>query len=115
MPFKTLLALLALLSALGLALPSAAAEDPARYRLTPETLRKLEAGDIDPTSPEGLRVRAMLQRVDTRLDGDREALITELRAEREQHARDAEAALSAAEGNDTSDEIVPGIKDPFKH
>jgi hypothetical protein len=57
----------------------------------------------------------MEARVDTRLEGDRDALITELRAEREQHARDAEAALAAANGTDTSDEIVPGIKDPFKH
>ena len=34
---------------------------------------------------------------DTRFEGDREALIEQLRAEREQHARDAEAALAAAE------------------
>ena len=55
-------------------------------------------------------------RVDTTLDSDREALITELRAEREQHARDVEAALAAEEaGEVVSDEIVPGIKDPFKH
>ena len=32
---------------------------------------------------------------DDRLDSDREALIVQLRAEREQHARDAEAALAA--------------------
>ena len=43
-------------------------------------------------------------------------MIEELRAEREQHARDAEAALAAAEVAEAepSDEIVPGIKDPFK-
>ena len=50
---------------------------------------------------------------------DREKLISELRAERERHAAEAEAALAAEEaaanGEDTSDEIVPGIKDPFKH
>jgi hypothetical protein len=58
--------------------------------------------------------------VDTTLDSDRLALIEELRAERDQHARDAEAALAAAEAGETADgelaagEIVPGIKDPFK-
>ena len=52
---------------------------------------------------------------DTRFEGDRAALIDELRAERLQHARDAEAALAAAgEEADTRDEIVPGIRDPFK-
>jgi hypothetical protein len=54
---------------------------------------------------------------DTRFEGDRAALIDQLRAEREQHVRDAEAALEAAEGGDEalSDEIVPGIRDPFKN
>ena len=42
-------------------------------------------------------------------------LIEQLRAEREQHHRDAEAALAAAEAGETvSDEIVPGIRDPFR-
>jgi hypothetical protein len=59
--------------------------------------------------------RAWQAPVDTRFDSDREALIEELRAEREQHARDAEAALAAAEpAKRARDEIVPGIKDPFK-
>ena len=50
-----------------------------------------------------------------RLDSDRAALIDELRAEREQHARDAEAALAdAGEEAPSTDEIVPGIRDPFK-
>ena len=50
-------------------------------------------------------------------EGDRAALIDQLRAEREQHARDAEAALEAAEAGDDalSDEIFPGIRDPFKN
>jgi hypothetical protein len=51
---------------------------------------------------------------DTRLEGDREALIEELRREREQHVRDAEAALAEASGEAVNDEVVPGIKDPFK-
>ncbi len=56
----------------------------------------------------------MEARVDTRLDSDRSALIEELRAERDQHHRDAEAALSLAENGGENDEIVPGIRDPFK-
>jgi hypothetical protein len=58
----------------------------------------------------------MEAQVDTRLDSDRASLIEELRAEREQHARDAEAALAAAEAGEEapSDEIVPGIRDPFR-
>ena len=53
------------------------------------------------------------QSIELYQEGDREALIVELRAEREQHARDAEAALIAAEEGPV-DEIVPGIRDPFK-
>ena len=52
---------------------------------------------------------------DTRFEGDREALIEQLRAERERQARDAEAALADAEGDALRDEIVPGIRDPFKN
>jgi len=54
---------------------------------------------------------------DEHLEEDRQALIEELRAEREQHARDAEAALAAAEAGEgpAPDEILPGIRDPFKH
>ena len=46
---------------------------------------------------------------DTRLDGDREALIEELRREREAAARDAEAAHAAE-----ADESGQGFVDPFK-
>ena len=82
-------------------------KDPVTLGLTSQ--RELDAAIIKAQKAAGMEAR-----VDTRLDGDREALITELRAEREQHHRDAEAALAAADGTDTSDEIVPGIKDPFK-
>ena len=50
---------------------------------------------------------------DARLDGDREALIEELRREREAAARDAEAAL-AAEQAGTGGGAEPGFVDPFK-
>ena len=46
---------------------------------------------------------------DTRLDGDREALIEELRREREAAARDAEAAHAAE-----AEESGQGFVDPFK-
>ena len=62
-------------------------------------LEPITAGTVAPT--------------DERLASDREALIVQLRAERDQHARDVEAAMADAAG-EPSDEIVPGIKDPFK-
>ncbi len=80
----------------------------------PVTLGLTSQRELDAAIVKAQKAAGMEARVDTRLDGDREALITELRAEREQHARDAEAALVSADGTDTSDEIVPGIKDPFK-
>ncbi len=80
----------------------------------PVTLGLRSQRELDAAIVKAQKAAGMEARVDTRLDGDREALITELRAEREQHARDAEAALVSADGSDTSDEIVPGIKDPFK-
>ncbi len=84
-------------------------KDPVTLGLTSQ--RELDAAVIKAQKAAGTPPP-----VDTRLDSDRDALIVELRAEREQHARDAEAALIAAEGGETvSDELFPGIKDPFKH
>ena len=80
----------------------------------PVTLGLTSQRELDAAIAKAQKAAGMEARVDTRLEGDRDALIVELRAEREQHARDAEAALAAADGTDTSDEIVPGIKDPFK-
>ena len=72
--------------------------------------------ELDAAVAKAQKAAGMAPQTDTRLDSDREALIGELRAQREQHARDAEAALESAESGDPSnDEIVPGIKDPFKH
>jgi hypothetical protein len=83
-------------------------KDPVTLGLT--TQRELDAAVAKAEKAAG---RTAFQ--DTRLEGDRAALIDELRAERLQHARDAEAALAAAgEEEDTRDEIVPGIRDPFK-
>ena len=82
----------------------------------PVTLGLTSQRELDAAVAKAQKAAGMEARVDTKFDGDRDALIVELRAEREQHARDAEAALVAAEAGevDTSDEIVPGIKDPFK-
>jgi hypothetical protein len=89
-------------------------KDPVTLGLT--TQRELDAAVAKAEKAAGREAQP-----DTRFEGDRQALIDELRAEREQHARDAEAALAAAEAGDTGepgelahDEIVPGIKDPFK-
>ena len=84
-------------------------KDPVTLGLTSQ--RELDAAVIKAQKAAGTPAPT-----DTRFDSDRAALIEELRAERDQNARDAEAALIAAEAGevDTSDEIVPGIKDPFK-
>ena len=84
-------------------------KDPVTLGLTSQ--RELDAAVIKAQKAAGTPAPT-----DTRFDSDRAALIQELRDERDQHARDAEAALVAAEAGepDTSDEIVPGIKDPFK-
>ena len=81
-------------------------KDPVTVGLTSQ--RELDAAVAKAAKAKGLEAP-----VDTRFEGDREALIIELRADREQHARDAEAAL-AAEADDGSDDILPGIRDPFK-
>jgi hypothetical protein len=55
---------------------------------------------------------------DMTLAGDREALIVELRAEREAHAREAEGVHAAekaeAEGHQSTQPYEPGFVDPFK-
>jgi len=83
-------------------------KDPVTLGLT--TQRELDAAVAKAAKAAGVRAYQ-----DTRLEGDREALIEQLRSEREQHARDAEAALAGAEDEALRDEIVPGIRDPFKN
>ncbi len=82
----------------------------------PVTLGLTSQRELDAAVAKAAKAKGVPAPTDTRLEGDRAALIEELRAERDQHARDAEAALAAAEAGevDVSDEIVPGIKDPFK-
>ena len=82
----------------------------------PVTLGLTSQRELDAAIAKAAKAAGLAAPTDTRLEGDRAALIEELRAEREQNHRDAEAALAYAEAGepDTSDEIVPGIKDPFK-
>ena len=87
-------------------------KDPVTLGLT--TQRELDAAVAKAQKAAGMEAQG-----DTRFEGDRDALIEQLRAEREAHVREAEAALAAAEAEArgeelVSDEIVPGIKDPFK-
>jgi hypothetical protein len=83
-------------------------KDPVTLGLT--TQRELDAAVAKAAKAAGIQAPT-----DTRFDSDREALIEQLRTEREQHARDAEAALSDADGDKLADEIFPGIRDPFKN
>lgn len=83
------------------------AKDPVTLGLTSQ--RELDAAVAKAAKAAGGQVPT-----DTRLDSDRDALIEQLRAEREQHARDAEAALAGESGELAANEVVPGIRDPFK-
>jgi hypothetical protein len=79
----------------------------------PVTLGLTTQRELDAAVAKAQKAAGTVAPGDTRFESDRDALIEQLRAEREQHARDAEAALEAAE-NGEPDELVPGIKDPFK-
>ena len=81
----------------------------------PVTLGLTSQRELDAAVAKAHKAAGTPAAADTTFDSDRDALIVQLRAEREQHHRDAEAALAAEAGVDTSDEIVPGIKNPFKH
>jgi hypothetical protein len=83
-------------------------KDPVTLGLT--TQRELDAAVAKAAKAAGIQAPT-----DTTFDSDRAALIEELRSEREQHVRDAEAALANAGEEDLRDEVVPGIRDPFKN
>lgn len=76
-------------------------KDPVTLGLT--TQRELDAAVAKAAKAAGIEAAP----TDTRLDGDREALIASLRAEREQAARDAE--LTGEEGGER-----PAFEDPFR-
>ena len=79
----------------------------------PVTLGLTTQRELDAAVAKAAKAAGVAAPVDTRFEGDREALIEELRREREQHVRDAEAALAEAGDEELRDEIFPGIRDPF--
>jgi hypothetical protein len=83
-------------------------KDPVTLGLT--TQRELDAAVAKAAKAAGIQAPT-----DTTFDSDRAALIEQLRSERVQHVRDAEAALANAADEDLRDEVVPGIRDPFKN
>lgn len=87
-------------------MPNITPKDPVTLGLTSQ--RELDAAVAKAAKAAGAEART-----DSTFDSDREALIEELRKERDQHARDAEAAL-AGDAVAEADEVVPGIRDPFK-
>ena len=81
----------------------------------PVTLGLSSQRELDAAVAKAQKAAGTPAPTDTRFDSDRDALIVQLRAEREQHHRDVEAALAIEAGGEVvNDEIVPGIKDPFK-
>ena len=78
-------------------------KDPVTLGLT--TQRELDAAVAKAAKAAGIEQN----QTDTRLEGDREALLASLRAEREQQARDAEAA---ARGEATDARAL--FEDPFR-
>jgi hypothetical protein len=81
----------------------------------PVTLGLCSQRELDAAIVKAQKAAGTTAQTDDRLEGDRAALIEQLRAEREQHVRDAEAALNNAGEENLADEIFPGIRDPFKN
>ena len=80
----------------------------------PVTLGLTTQRELDAAVAKAAKAAGAPAPTDTRFEGDRAALIEELRGERDRHAREAEAAL-AGESDERNDDIVPGIRDPFKN
>ena len=81
----------------------------------PVTLGLTTQRELDAAVAKAAKAAGTPAPTDTRFDSDREALIEELRKEREQHVRDAEAALAGASEDALGDEVFPGFRDPFKN
>ena len=81
----------------------------------PVTLGLTSQRELDAIVAKVAKAAGIEAPTDTKFAGDREALLSELRAEREAHAREAEAAHAAeaagAAGEATAE---PGFVDPFK-
>ena len=81
----------------------------------PVTLGLTTQRELDAAVAKAAKLKGIEAPTDTRFEGDRAALIEELRHERERHVREAEAALADAGDEALRDEIFPGIRDPFKN
>jgi uncharacterized protein len=81
----------------------------------PVTLGLTTQRELDAAIAKARKAMGAAPATDMTFDSDREALIEQLRREREQHAREAEAALAGAGEEELRDEVVPGIRDPFKN
>jgi hypothetical protein len=77
----------------------------------PVTLGLCSQRELDAAVAKAAKAAGIEAPADTRFEGDREALIEQLRAERERAARDADAA---AEGELQAPDH-PAFADPFKH
>jgi uncharacterized protein len=77
----------------------------------PVTLGLCSQRELDATVAKAAKAAGIEAPEDTRFDGDRAALITELRAERERAAREAE---QIAAGEIPAPEAKPAFVDPFK-
>jgi hypothetical protein len=83
----------------------------------PVTLGLTSQRELDAAVAKAQKAAGIEHVDDGRLDTDRASLIEQLRAEREQHVRDAEAAAIEAQRDEhglAPGEIVPGIADPFR-
>jgi hypothetical protein len=81
----------------------------------PVTLGLTTQRELDAAVAKAAKAAGAPPPTDTRFEGDRAALIEELRTERERNAREAEAALAEAGDEALNDEVFPGIRDPFKN
>jgi hypothetical protein len=81
----------------------------------PVTLGLTSQRELDAAVAKAAKAAGAPAPTDTRFEGDRAALIEELRTERERNAREAEAALAEAGDEALNDEVFPGIRDPFKN
>ena len=79
----------------------------------PVTLGLCSQRELDAIVAKAAKAAGIEAPTDTRLEGDREALISELRAEREQAARDAEAVADAEQAGDGETAAKPKFEDPF--
>lgn len=75
----------------------------------PVTLGLCSQRELDALVTKAAKAAGMEAPTDTRLEGDREALLEQLRNERQQAARDAEALA-----NGETAEAAPAFIDPFK-